>query len=33
MANYVDGIVVPVASMPIDGKRTVWGGFRPSVSL
>jgi len=33
MANYVDGIVVPVPSMPLDGKRMFWGGFKPIVSL
>jgi uncharacterized protein YbaA (DUF1428 family) len=30
---YVDGIVVPVPSMPFDGKRMFWGGFKPIVSL
>jgi uncharacterized protein YbaA (DUF1428 family) len=33
MANYADGIVVPVPSMPFDGKRILWGGFKPIVSL
>jgi uncharacterized protein YbaA (DUF1428 family) len=33
MANYVDGIVVPVPSMPFDGKRMFWGGFQTVVGL
>ena len=44
MALYVDGYVLPVkadpriarmdpASMPIDGKRMFWGGFKELVGL